>query len=234
MLKKYLLIAIALTYCSHVSSAEPISDSSLNAQTPVAVNTAADNAPALQSLDQMLAMLGESKQKNIKLDNKGVIQTTDSERWDCLHQKTSGLTWEIKTNSGLRDKTNTYTWIINKPDQGELVSWFNNTQGKCTGNARCETADYIAKINQQKLCSFSDWRLPTKVELESLLKMGTAKKAAKIDSLYFPNTQASWYWTADVNENYPEYAWYVLFKNGVTLSDKKLNPKHVRLVRGNL
>lgn len=234
MLNKYLFITIAIAYCSHASSAEPTADSSLNAPIHAVGRAAADNASAPLSLDQMLAMLDESKETNIKLDNKGFIQITDTKHWDCLHQKTSGLTWEIKTNSGLRDKTNTYTWIINKPNQGEWMSWFENTQGKCTGSARCETADYIAKINQQRLCNFSDWRLPTKKELESLIKMGAAKEAAKINSQYFPNTQASWYWTADINENYPDYAWYVLFKNGVTLSDKKLNPKHVRLVRGNL
>ena len=160
MLNKYLFITISFAYCSYASSAEPVTDSSLNTQTPVAVRTTANNVSAPLPLDQMLVMLDESKQKNIKLDNKGIIQTTDTEHWDCLHQKTSGLTWEMKTNSGLRDKTNTYTWIINKPNQGEWMSWFDNTQGKCTGDARCETADYIAKINQQRLCNFSDWRLP--------------------------------------------------------------------------
>ena len=36
-----------------------------------------------------------------------------------------------------------------------------------------------------------------------------------------------------MNESQPEYAWYVLFRNGVKLNDLKERPKHIRLVRSN-
>jgi len=186
------------------------------------------------TLEQMLVKLKEAKGRMVKMDKSGKILTDDPATWDCLHQKSSGLTWEIKSNSGLRDKTNTYTWTEAIAQQGELTAWYKNIQGKCTGNARCETSAYIEKINQLKLCNFSDWRLPTKAELKSLVTMNRAKGEAKIDAMYFPNTLASWYWTADTNENHPDFAWYVLFKNGISLSDKKDNPKHLRLVRGTL
>ena len=186
------------------------------------------------TLEQMNTMLKEAPGKMVKIDKNGEILTGDATRWDCLHQKSSTLTWEVKTTSGIRDKTNTYTWTELHPEQNSLVSWFENIQGKCTGQARCETSDYVAKINRLKLCNFSDWRLPTKAELESLITMNSAKGEAKIDLRYFPNSQASWYWTADINEDHPEFAWYVLFKNGISLSDKKDNPKHIRLIRGSL
>ena len=103
------------------------------------------------TLEQMLVKLKEAKGRMVKMDKSGKILTDDPATWDCLHQKSSGLTWEIKSNSGLRDKTNTYTWTEAIAQQGELTAWYKNIQGKCTGNARCETSAYIEKINQLKL-----------------------------------------------------------------------------------
>lgn len=229
-----------VAYCSATFAVETYSDNTSvypSAEiTPVTQNSSSNEITAIPppTLEQMLLKLSESEGSTVKMNAKGEILSKDFEHWDCLHQKSSGLTWEVKTNSGLRDKTNTYTWVTHKPLQGGLLSWFENKQGKCTGNARCETADYVATINQQKLCNFNDWRLPSKAELESLITMGAAKDQAKINAKYFPNTLASWYWTSDVNERFPEFAWYVLFKNGISLSDKKHNPKHLRLVRGTL
>ena len=60
-----------------------------------------------------------------------------------------------------------------------------------------------------------------------------SKTKAKINDDLFPNSLPSWYWTADTNANNHSYAWYVMFNSGISLSDKKINPKHVRLVRGN-
>lgn len=237
MPNKFLLALLMISYCTvSLAVASDINASvEPNPQNEQAVKAIPKDEVSIPlAQEQTLIRLKETKGNMIKLNTAGNILAADSENWDCVHQKSSELTWEVKSTSGLRDKTNTYTWIPDGPDQGDILSWFKNVQGKCTGDARCETSDYIAKINQQKLCSFSDWRLPTKAELESLIMMGKAKDEAKIDSQYFPNTLASWYWTADINETHPDFAWYVLFKNGVSLSDKKNNAKHLRLVRSNI
>lgn len=239
MLRVFLLTAYMTAYCTLASAANPLAnatatDTTLSNHTSSTEQSDVETSPTLLSFDQMLTMLDESLETTIKLDNKGVVLTQDSEQWDCIHQKTSGLTWEVKKLSGLRDKSNTYTWVENTPDDTPISSWFENDQGKCTGEARCDTSSYVTILNQQKLCNFADWRLPTKSELESLIQIENARLDAKIDSRYFPNTLASWYWTADENEKQPEYAWYVLFRKGVTLSDKKHNPKHLRLVRGTM
>ena len=184
--------------------------------------------------EQVLQRIDEAAGDTIKLDSDGNVLDKEAVQWDCAHQKSSGLTWEVKSKTGLRDKANTYTWIDPQAVDTTLLSWFKNSAGKCVGEARCDTSGYAQVINHQRLCNFKDWRLPTKAELESLIKMGQPEKDAKINRLYFPNTLASWYWTADTNEDIPGYAWYVLFKNGTSISDKKENPKHVRLVRGSL
>ena len=87
-------------------------------------------APPIITLEQMQVRLKEAKGKSIKLDDKGEVLAADAASWDCLHQKNTGLTWEVKKMSGLRDKTNTYTWTEHKPQQNELFSWFEYLQGK--------------------------------------------------------------------------------------------------------
>ena len=193
-----------------------------------------EKTPPRLTLEQMSKRIDEAKGKTIKLNNDGDVLDTEAAQWDCIHHKISGLTWEVKTKSGLRDQANTYTWIAPQAADTTLLSWFKNDSGKCTGESRCDTSSYAEIINQQHLCNFSDWRLPTRAELESLVKMDQPRHAAKVNTHHFPNTLPSWYWTANLNENAPEHVWYVLFRNGTSISDKKENPKHVRLVRGSL
>ena len=184
--------------------------------------------------EQMLSLIEEAKGKTIKLNKDGDVLDSEAAQWDCIHHKTSGLTWEVKTKSGLRDQANTYTWIAPQAVDTTLLSWFKNDSGKCIGESRCDTSSYAETINQQHLCTFSDWRLPTRTELESLIQMDRPRHDAKINTQHFPNTLPSWYWTTDRNKKHPEHVWYVLFRNGTSISDKKESPKHIRLVRGSL
>jgi formylglycine-generating enzyme required for sulfatase activity len=59
----------------------------------------------------------------------------------------------------------------------------------------------------------SDWRLPTKIELQSLVDYGTA--APTINAV-FQGTQPDNYWTAVPLTTNTPYAWYVSFGNGNT------------------
>jgi hypothetical protein len=88
-------------------------------------------------------------------------------------------------------------------------------------------------MNEQKLCGYSDWRLPTREEMETLIDYNTSAKHVTINTTYFPEAVPSWYWTATENSQRDNFAWYVLFRNGIALNDLKERPKHVRLVRGN-
>lgn len=238
MLKYLSHIVLIYLYCNCSVAAEPTpleSASSVPLNTEVTPEISIENTtPIRLTAEQMLERLEDTEGENIKLNDNGDVILNESEQWDCVHQKASGLTWEVKTSSGLRDKTNTYTWVTADSETSSFVSWFENVQGKCIGESRCDTSSYIAVLNQQQLCNFSDWRLPTRTELENLIVMNNAKNQANIDNKLFPNTLPSWYWTDSINETHPDYVWYVLFRSGTTLSDKKHHPKHLRLVRGSL
>ncbi len=83
--------------------------------------------------------------------------------------------------------------------------------------------------NTASFCSFSDWRVPTINELENIANRGRSSPA--IDTTYFPNTNASDFWSASPNTHPQNWAWSVNFDYGLSYSGTRDDYKHVRLVR---
>jgi hypothetical protein len=161
-------------------------------------------------------------------------------QWSCVKDNVSGLVWEVKTHAStpdLRDKDWTYTWYdatastnggnAGLPDSGAGVGSDN-----CFNNARCDTAQYAADVSTAALCAYSDWRLPSLRELNSLTHKGRINPA--IEPGYFPNTQILyfWYWSALTSIASTNFAQVVNFNNGSFSSDNKVLNNRVRLVRG--
>jgi hypothetical protein len=153
---------------------------------------------------------------------------TGFDTWACTRDNMTGLTWEIKTDNGLRDRNNTYTWYI--PDSavnGGAPGLQNG--GNCTDSG-CDTQAYVQAINDLKLCGASDWRLPTKRELLSIVDNGRLKPA--IDVRFFPNTLSSYYWSHTPSSDLENKAWQVYFLYGEASPGSKEQKSHIRLVRG--
>lgn len=164
----------------------------------------------------------------IKYDINGIPLKSENVQWSCVFDTRSGLMWEVKSkDDSIRNPDNLYSWF--NPDNRALQGVTDG--GRCKGGIECDTNAYIKAMNRKKFCGHNDWRLPTQEEMLGLVKYENGDKEIKIDTSYFPFTLPSWYWTASSNASRPEYAWYVLFKNGLPLNDLKENPKHIRLVR---
>lgn len=175
-------------------------------------------------------VLVEKSFNYIKYDDKGNAISNNAEQWACVHDHVGGLTWEVKSKEdGLRNTENLYSWF----DPEENVSRGITDGGRCKGNAACDTHAYIKAMNKESFCGHNDWRLPTRKEMMGLVSYSDSDEKVTINTSYFPETLPSWYWTASSNESHPEFAWYILFKNGLSLNDLKENPKHIRLVRSN-
>lgn len=74
---------------------------------------------------------------------------------------------------------------------------------------------------------YSDWRLPNKNELLSLLDPG--KSNAPYSN--FPDMPSRWFWSSSTDVSNPYYAWYMLFNIGSISSYTKTNHYSVRCVR---
>lgn len=191
---------------------------------------AAPPDPDEMQSDAAAALAAVSSAGFIKLANTGAVLGDDADSWECVEDRSSHLTWEVKKNDGgIRDRDNSYSWL-NDADGGQDGT---GNGGRCKGGISCDTSSYARAINERGLCGYTDWRLPTKEELETLVDYGSGTRQATINTTYFPEAIPSWYWTASENPQRADYAWYVLFRNGIALNDLKERPKHIRLVRGN-
>jgi Protein of unknown function (DUF1566)/Repeat of unknown function (DUF5648) len=131
----------------------------------------------------------------------------------CVRDELTGLIWEGKNSSGERSVNNQYT------------SYGDGTTG--------DTSAYVSRVNQLALCGFTDWRLPTRLELLTIVDYGPYT-GSSINSSAFPNTAGDGYWASESLSGDSARAWTVWFSQGTGWSthDLKANAHAVRLVRG--
>jgi len=136
-------------------------------------------------------------------------------------------------------------WSCTRDSKTNLV--WSIDSGK--GTWEYARGNYPAAANRESHCGFSSgWRLPTRIELLSILNRedslftkvqalwsnkGTSQAA--IDVRYFPDTKADAYWTVDTLAADPSMAWFVYFKPGFinegnAYADSKSEENCIRLV----
>ena len=94
----------------------------------------------------------------------------------------------------------------------------------------CDTHAFVQKVNEQELCGLSDWRLPTRTELLSIVDNSNFKPA--VDTRFFPNTVPAYYWSSSPYADQSDFAWQVYFLYGEALPGEKSQARHLRLVSG--
>ncbi|MCI5219361.1 MAG: DUF1566 domain-containing protein, partial [Candidatus Electrothrix sp. LOE2] len=180
-----------------------------------------------------------------KLDSNGVPladQNADyaTTPWACVRDKVTGLIWEVKTDDGgLHDKDDGYNWYNTDSstnggsdgyadDDGDICYGYNSGDS----STFCNTEAYVNRVNAAGWCGVSDWRMPTRNELKSLVNYGRSWPA--IDTGYFPNTvnSNSYVWSGSPYAGYSDFAWLVIFLNGYSAYDNRDGNCAVRLVRG--
>jgi len=153
--------------------------------------------------------------------------------WACTLDNITGLTWEIKTSGSttaeLRSMNSTYTWYSsNAATNGGNAGTVSG--GICQTAGTCDTEKFIAAVNAMALCGYTDWRMPSKRELETLVHAGALNPS--IDTTYFPNTPLSVFWSGSTYAGNPSGAWTVYFNLGFAFLDGKSTALSVRLLRG--
>ena len=89
-----------------------------------------------------------------------------------------------------------------------------------------DAIDYCETLN---LGEKSDWRLPNKNELLSIVDYNRYKPS--IDNVFKNTTLDNYYWSSTSNQFLHYGAWIVYFGNGYTDRDSKSNSCYVRCVR---
>ena len=147
---------------------------------------------------------------------------------ECVKDNTTGLIWEGKTASPATSRLGTSIYTnYDSTSSAQKSDGTNPTQTEI--NASTNSIGYKNSVNTSALCGYTDWRMPTKDELSAIL---ASSGSPLIDTTWFPNTQASYYWSSSPYVGNSNYAWVVNFYNGyVDGYLRGYGYGHVRLVR---
>lgn len=192
------------------------------------------------ALEDVFGLKQDGEVKAGRIPNYKIVQRNNQR---CIEEATTGLTWELKTSS--TDDS------IHNVDYG--VYWYEPDGRKNGGNAGlehdfnagfaageicgfkleyCNTHAFIQKLNAQQYCGYSDWRLPSPLELSNLVDYGATEPPLVYDPVVV--TVDSFYWTsipAEVDSGNGA-AKAVSFFRGSTTAQEVLYAASVIAVRG--
>ena len=161
---------------------------------------------------------GHAGFKFTKLDAQGQPLLASASSWSCVKDNVTGLIWENKSDkSDIHNKdllfTN-YTASFNPKQQYQLET---------------DASGLVNKVNQEKLCGFNHWRLPSDSELHGIVDYSILYPGPSIDVNYFTARNLP-YWTATAHASKKEYGWVVYFDDGRIWDDNRSQSFPVRLV----
>ena len=147
----------------------------------------------------------------------------------CMNGDAAGVGTCPATPTAAVDQANpTATdWACTKDNVTNLIWSLQTGSGDWTTYA---STTLPTATNAANRCGFAtDWRLPTRRELLSIVLNDGSSPS--VDASYFPSTQSNWYWTSDTYAPDPSVAWIVHFNDGSTGAYGKTDSYYVRLVR---
>ncbi|MFH1339327.1 MAG: DUF1566 domain-containing protein [Candidatus Omnitrophota bacterium] len=145
-----------------------------------------------------------------KLDKKGK-ELKSSAGWGqglrMVRDNNTGLIWEVKSPKA--NEVNFCEHIYSWPDASRV---------------------FIKKMNAKKYGGRSDWRLPNKDELRSIIDYSRTNPA--VDTRYFSHCKTAFYWTSIPYRMQPPFVWGIFFGLGGGIPYTPSSLQYVRAVSG--
>lgn len=146
--------------------------------------------------------------------------------WACTRDNRTGLTWEVKRLSGLRDYRYNYTWRSGGTGSAGNTASCGNSLAPRT----CNTQALVDRYNADQLCGSGNWRLPLGTyaggpytnspngELAVFYK-NLFETAGVSPGAWFPNTRLFLTWTGRRDSFNFGKVWLVRMDNGQVVSN---------------
>jgi hypothetical protein len=129
----------------------------------------------------------------------------------------------IGSNGTVTDSTTGLMWMRCSLGQ----EWNQNT---CSGTPTITSwADSLKAATSHEFAGYTDWRLPNKNELESILEGSCSSPS--INTVIFPATPAAYFWSSSPYAAMTKGAWSVDFGYGTVNATVKSGSIYVRFVR---
>jgi hypothetical protein len=153
---------------------------------------------------------------------------------DGYHQKGIEPTYN-KHSDVVLDNITKLMWQDNEEASVVKKQWLTDENYKsckdyrglaCSDTSGNTAASYCSNLN---LNGYTDWRLPSSTELESIVDYSNFKPA--LDTDFFEHVSSSRYWSSTDYSSNNSYAWSTSFINGYVFMFNKKNNFHVRCVR---
>jgi len=163
-----------------------------------------------------------------KLDAEGNALPDSATEWACVRDNYAGLIWEVKVDdpASPRHFEHTYSWY--QPDGAQNGGQAGEIDGGSCSGGSCDLEGLIEAVNANRLCGATDWRVPTRPELLSLVN--ASRSGPAISTAYFPRTSGA-FWSLTPVAADPAGAWRLDFDKGEMGTQDKTAALKVRLVR---
>jgi hypothetical protein len=143
---------------------------------------------------------------------------------DTIRPSTPDENFTLHGDGTVTHKTTGLTWMRCSLGQ----TWDAKT---CSGSAAVYTwGDALRAADAHELAGHTDWRLPNKNELESILEDRCHSPA--VNAAVFPATPPVYFWTSSPYAGFANAAWSVDFGFGSVNASVKTGSLPARLVRG--
>jgi hypothetical protein len=164
-----------------------------------------------------------------------VLQTDQKRCFDPYGQEMpcTGSGQDGELGIGLRGPVPRFAELAPEVIQDELtgLAWPRKGVSFAFALRWAEALDHVRDLNREGFLGFSDWRLPNRRELRSLISHGRSRPALPRDHP-FTHMQQTWYWTSTSSAMYPAHAWAVHLAGGRMFWNRKDQISMVWPVRG--